>query len=328
MIEMTCACGNPALRSTWSHTPTACELPPRRPLGRIAAINGNVVTIADGLTDGFRIGQRIIADDNRAGITPNAGFTTVEEIDADAGLVRVDGPARMNACVGDYLFEKQPTAEESRAADIDRRLADLERRVAGPEIASARPMVCLGDFIPATASDVAIWRRRAESLAGIVYDIDRIQVNDHARERLIRLLLDKAQGTVTFSDGAFNPVWDPNGSRPEAVGPLMSGAVPPAHPDPAALIRAAIAKAAPRAVCNPADLMALATALECVNRALPVTDLMQPPDLKRVDELVQLRRRLAKVEALANHWRSRDTGDQWAVRDLCAALRGEDPSDG
>jgi len=108
-------------------------------------------------------------------------------------------------------------------------------------------------------------------------------------------------------------------------------AEPPA--DPAALLRAAIAKAATRA--QPYDfagLLTLAQALEAVGR---FEARGQPSRTASVGLMSGAAMRLhsddaalARVIALSEKWRSRDTADQWAPNELTRALRGEDPSDG
>jgi len=101
---------------------------------------------------------------------------------------------------------------------------------------------------------------------------------------------------------------------------------------PAALLRAAIAKAAARVL--PYDftsLLTLAQALEAVGRSEYAArspgrhpGLMHGAAMRLHSDDVTLTR----VIALTDKWRSRDTQDQWAVRELVEAIRGEDPSDG
>jgi hypothetical protein len=98
-----------------------------RALGRVYAIRGNAIEVHGTTPGAFRVGMKIVSDDNIAGTAPHAGFATVESIDEADSSVTIDSAAALNACVNDYLFEKPPTAEELRDAELERRLAAIER---------------------------------------------------------------------------------------------------------------------------------------------------------------------------------------------------------
>lgn len=109
-------------------------------LGRIVAIIGNVLLVADAAAETFRPGMRIVADDDLLGRTPRAGFATVVGgviADRDGRWVTVDSVAALNACAADYLFEKPPDAAEL----LEARIADIERRVQAcePPLRAAPP---------------------------------------------------------------------------------------------------------------------------------------------------------------------------------------------
>lgn len=75
--------------------------------GRIASLpGGNVIQLGSGEARNFKIDMTIIGDDVITGATPNAGSTTVTNIDEDADRITVANLGAANLIVNDYLFRK------------------------------------------------------------------------------------------------------------------------------------------------------------------------------------------------------------------------------
>lgn len=213
--------------------------------------------------------------------------------------------------------------DDTRLATLARTLADLQRAHADLEMDFTKARVALG--------------RHRHSTATLAEDIERVVALADAQPHGGKAPIRESSSPASMSrvDADWRVVVSPESV--EAIAARTIGMMrdayrvevqPPAPTpiDPAALLRATIAKAATRA--QPYDfagLLTLAQALESVNRAPPVAPSpMQYPDLNHI-ELVRLRRVVAKVEALRDKWRS--TGGI-STTDIERALRGEDPSDG
>lgn len=72
--------------------------------GRIASIAGDTLQLGTGQARNFKLGMTIIGDDAAAGSSPNAGSTTVTNIDEDLDKITVASVAAANLVANDYLF--------------------------------------------------------------------------------------------------------------------------------------------------------------------------------------------------------------------------------
>lgn len=151
--------------------------------------------------------------------------------------------------------------DDTRLATLARTLADLQRAHADLEMDFTKARVALG--------------RHRHSTATLAEDIERVVALADAQPHG-----GKAQSSSPASMSRVDADWRVVVS-PESVEAIAARTIgmmrdayrvevqPPAPTpaDPAALLRAAIAKAAPRPYCDPAGLLTLAQALEAVNRA-------------------------------------------------------------
>lgn len=75
--------------------------------GRIASINGNILTLATaGDVRNFKKNMLIVGDDVATGASPNVGSTRVTAVDRQGGKVTVASVAAANLLANDYLFAK------------------------------------------------------------------------------------------------------------------------------------------------------------------------------------------------------------------------------